>query len=140
MTLNYEAPGYAMVDGHGKMYLTPPASRNIIRNRRLTDWASAYGTDERKYDIFLRASRDFQFDESIKIPAGYRLEHAPEVKPVDGPSASFEASVKVSGGSLVTKERFVIKKKIIPAEEYAEFKKSADGLKKMSEGTVILAR
>jgi len=140
MTLDYEAPGYAMVDGDGNLYLTPPASRNILSNRRLTDYSTAVNSEERAYGIFLRASRDFQFDESIAVPSGYSLEHAPEVKAVDGDSASFEASVKMAGNSLVTRQRFVIKKKVIPAEEYAGLKAAADGLEAMSEGTVVLAR
>jgi len=140
ITLRYEAPGYALVAEDGTMYVTPPVARNILSNRRLTDWAGAVGSEERDYGIFLRASRDFQFEESLALPKGYRLIRAPEVDPVDGEAASFEAGTKVRGGNLVTKERFVIKKKIIPAEMYGSLKGSADALKAFADGVTVLSR
>lgn len=139
ITLRYRAPGYAMAGG-GRMVLTPPAAHNILSNPRLTDFAAAVNTKSRTYDIFLRATRDFIFQETLTLPKGYRLKEAPEAKAVEGPTAAFSADLAMKGDQLVLNERLTVKKKIVPASEYQNLKDAVDAVKTYGDSFAVLAR
>ncbi len=139
ITLEYEVPGYAMVSAD-RMILTPPAAHNVLDNRRLLDWASAVDTDTRTYDIFLRAPREFRFTETITLPSGYRLESAPSLEAVDGDVAAFSAHQELKGNKLRLEETFVVKKKIIPADQYANLKQAAEAFLDFGDALTVLAR
>ncbi len=139
VTLKYRVPGYAMVYGK-TMALTPPAARNILSNRRLTDFAGAVTGKERKYDIFLRATREFTFQETLTLPKGYRLKQAPEAKKVEGPSADWSAELSMRGEQLVLSEKLSVKKKIIPASEYANLKDAVDSMNQYGAALSVLSR
>jgi transglutaminase-like putative cysteine protease len=139
ITLRYRVPGYAVVAGK-EMFLIPPAAKNILSNRRLTDFAQAAATEKRAYDIFLRATREFTFEETLAVPKGYRMKASPEAKKVDGPAAAFEADLSMKGESLVLRERFTVKKKIVPVVDYANLKEAVDAMKAFGDGLSVLAK
>ncbi|MCX7829617.1 MAG: hypothetical protein N2445_00950, partial [Acidobacteria bacterium] len=84
---------------------------------------------KRQYDIFLRATRKFIFEETITLPAIAKVKVSEEGKKVDGPSSSFEAKASINGKVFELKETFTVKKKIVPAEEYPNLKESYEAMK-----------
>ncbi len=139
MTLHVQAPGYAMATGK-EMILTPPLARNILQSPRLTDFLLAVKGKERKHDIFLRATREFLFEERLALPKGYGLKSAPEVKTVESPSADFSASLSVENGALVLKERLAVKKKIVPAADYAGLRDAVEAVNGLSKALVVVGK
>ena len=139
ITLAYRVPCYAMVYGN-TMLLTPPAARNILSNRRLTDFIGAVAGKGRTYDIFLRAPREFTFEETTHLPKGYRLKEAPKAKSVEGPAADWSAALSARGDALVLKERLAVKEKIIPAAQYANLKDAVDAMKAYGDALAVVER
>jgi len=95
---------------------------------------------ERKHDIFLRATREFLFEERLALPKGYGLKSAPEVKAVQSPSADFSASLSVENGALVLKERLAVKKKIVPAADYAGLRDAVEAVNGLSKALVVVGK
>jgi hypothetical protein len=140
IVLKYRVPGYAMVYG-GSLAFTPPLARNILEGRRLTDFVAAVKGESRKYDIFLRATRLFDYQDTVFLPKGFSsLKAAPEYAKVDGPAAAFSAGVSVSPGKLVYSEQITIKKKIVPASEYAGLKETVEAASDAAGGLVVVSR
>ena len=139
ITLKFRVPGYAMPYGK-QMALTPPAAKNILSNRRLTDFLAAVTGKERKYDIFLRSTREFVFQETLRVPPGYRLVEAPEAKSVEGPAAEWSAKLVMKDGALVLSERLAIKEKIVPAAHYSNLKDAVDSMKRYGTALTVLSK
>jgi hypothetical protein len=139
ITLKYRVPGYAMVSG-GRMALVPPMARNLLESRRLTDFIGAIKGDSRDYGIYLRASRQFVYEETVSVPKGYAMVSSPEVKPLDGPSAGWTASYAFRDGRLAFGETLTIKKKIIPAGEYGSLRDAVKAWQGLSDAPVLLDR
>lgn len=126
--LKYKIPNFG-VKGKNGFYFISPAAQNILSNRRLTDFVAAIKGDKRQYDIFLRATRKFIFEESITFPAIAKEKVVEEGKKVDGNTSSFEARASVNGKTFELKEIFTVKKKIIPAGDYHNLKESYEAMK-----------
>ena len=139
ITLKYRVPGYAMVTEKG-MAFTPPMAKNIVSSRRLSDFVAAAKGKARTYDIFLRATREFNFKDNVTLPKGYSLKAAPEYGKVDGPAAAFKAGAAMKDGKLTYTEQVVIKKKIIPASDFESLKDTVDASDAAGEALVVVGR
>jgi hypothetical protein len=139
VTLKYRAPGYALAEG-GKLVFVPPMARNIVSSRRLTDFMQTGKGKDRKHDIFLRATRQFDYSDALTLPAGYALKSAPEYKSVDGAAGAFKAEAAVKNGQFAYNGQIVVKKKIVPAEEACSLKKAVDALNEAGEAFVVVSR
>ncbi len=129
ITVAYRVPGYAMAS-NGALYFKLPVAQNIVSNRRLTDFAAAATpVKKRNYGLFLRSSRQFIFEETLTLPQGYKLWSAPKVSATDGAAASFDGSSAFKNGSVVTSEKLIVKKKIIPADEQPSLATSWEAMK-----------
>lgn len=128
LTLKYKVPGYALAS-EGKLVFKLPAAQNIVSSRRLTDFVSAVAGDKRTYDIFLRSTRQFLFEETLRLPKGWKLQTTPSAKSVEAPAAGFSASVSFKEGVVKLSERLSVKKKIIPASEYPGLKEAWEAQK-----------
>ncbi len=139
IVLKYEAPGYAMVSAD-TMAFTPPMAKNILESRRLTDFTAAAHSKTRRYGIFLRATREFTYRETIALPKGYRVQFAPKPGRVDEPAAAFSAEFGSAPGRLTLDEKLVVKKKIIPASEYEGLRSAVDASSDLSRALVVVSR
>ncbi len=139
ITLVYRVPGYAMATKDG-LFFKLPAAQNIVSNRRLTDFAAAATSKKRNYDIFLRATRKCVFEETLSLPQGYVLKSGPEAKPVDAAAASFEGSASFKNGAVVSKETFIVKKKIIPADEQPGLAEAWEAMNAFGDGVAAASK
>lgn len=126
--LKYKIPNYG-VKGENAIYFTSPVAQNILSNRRLTDFVAAIKGDKREYDIFLRATRKFIFEERLNLPKIAKEKVYEEGRKVEGPTSSFEAKSSINGNVFELKETFTVKKKIVPAGEYPNLKDSYEAMK-----------
>lgn len=126
--LKYKIPNFA-VKGQNGFYFISPIAQNILSNRRLTDFVSAIQGEKRQYDIFLRATRKFIFEETLNLPFASKTKVLEEGKRVDGDASSFEGKASINGKVFELKETFVVKKKIVPAQDYLNLKESYEAMK-----------
>ncbi|NMC00281.1 MAG: DUF3857 and transglutaminase domain-containing protein [Thermoanaerobaculaceae bacterium] len=126
--LKYKIPNFG-VKGENGFYFVSPAAQNMLSNRRLTDFVAAIKGDKRQYDIFLRATRKFIFEETINLPVIAKNKVAEEGRKVDGAASSFEAKSSINGKVFELKETFTVKKKIVPAKDYTNLKDSYEAMK-----------
>ncbi len=139
ITLTYSVPGYAMVAG-GRMVFVPPMAHGILDSPRMTDFMGAVKGDKRSYGIYLRATRDFTFRETLTLPKGYSLTGAPGYAKVDGPAAGFSASASMRSDRLQFNENLVIKQKIISAGEYQNLKSAVDAFRAAEQAPVVVGK
>lgn len=137
--IGYRVPHYAAA-ADGVLILTPLLAHYIIENKRLNDFLSAAEKKDRKYDVSLRCTRLFDFEEEMEIPPGFALRRPPPLENEDGEAASFTASVSMKGRRLVFEENLSLKKKLIPAGEYQNFKRAVELLQEMGELRLVLSR
>ncbi len=137
--IDYTVPGYAAVTDD-LLVVVPPVARHIVRGRRTADFLEPARTTERHHDIFLRATREFILEERLALPGRYRLEAGPEPAKVDGPHASFESEIQVDGRVLETRQRLVIKHKVIPAEGHGNLHEAVTAYDRLEDDPVLLAR
>ncbi len=139
ITLLYHVPGYAMVSDDG-LALVPPVARHIIQDRRTADFLVPARAPSRKQNIFLRATREFIFEETLTLPGRFALASAPKPPTVDGPQAAFDGSVSLKGRRLETRHHLVIKHKVIPAEGHANLHQAVEAYDRQAEEWVVLTR
>lgn len=126
--LKYKIPNFG-VKGQNGFYFISPVAQNILSNRRLTDFVASIKGEKREYDIFLRATRKFIFEETLNLPFASKTKVLEEGKIVDGDASSFEGKASINGKVFELKETFVVKKKIVPAQDYLNLKESYEAMK-----------
>jgi len=137
--LGYRIPKYASLSD-AELVFTPVLAKYIVENGRLNDYRSAVESDDRKYDISLRCTRYFDFEEEVELPSGYQLIGTPDPGSEDGEAASFKVKLTQKGKMLVLDEELRIKKKIIPVEDYPNLKRAVDLMKDLSDLNLVFAK
>jgi len=131
-----EADGYAAGEGEMRMFRLPLMS-HPLSNFFIPDFFYPVDIDERQFSMRLRATRLVHYEEAIKLPAGWKIEHLPEKQSLDSGSAklTFEATEK--DGVLTYVFEFALKNQNVPAEDYVEYKKSIDTMNEITDAWVV---
>jgi len=93
--------------------------------------------EKREYGMRMRATRLVKYEETIKIPSGWRIEHVPESKNLDSKSASLRFDATPGEGVLTYRFELAVKNHIIPPEDYAKFREAIKAMKELSEEWVV---
>lgn len=101
------------------------------------DLAYPLDASERKTDLRLRASRLVRIEESIKLPPGFKVEHLPEAKKMDSPSAAFTFEAQAEGDTLTYKLALTIRDNVIPAKNYPGYKKAIEAMNEVADDWII---
>ena len=127
LTIDYEAPGFALPVGDALEFTAPLASafkdHPLIFRAGSVDWKP-----ERKTDVFLYYTQRFDVDERLRLPAGYRLEDPPDPVKVEATWASFEGAVESGPRALRLHARTDVKRRQIPPAGYPDFVKALKAL------------
>jgi len=134
--LKVSAPGYA-TGGDGFYTFRLPLMSHPLNGFFRASFMDAGDKKERKYAAYFWATRMLEYEETLKLPPGWKVTKVPEPKTLDSESASlsFEATPGVS--SLTYRFVFKLKKGLVPADEYAAYKKAADAMKELSEAWIV---
>jgi hypothetical protein len=132
--MKVSAAGYAPGAEKLRMFRLPLLSRPL-NSFVLGDFNYTL-TAERKTGLRLRASRLVQFEESVELPAGWKAAKLPEEKKLE--SAGADLTFKASQEDNTIKYRLEIKVKnhIIPADDYAGYKKAIDALNELRDEVI----
>jgi hypothetical protein len=93
-----------------------------------TDWPG-----ERKTDVFLYYTQLIDGTEKIRLPRGFAATALPETGEVDETYAYFNGRSEAKGRDLIIMERAEVRRRQIPPEGYAGFKRAIDEAKEWGE-------
>lgn len=121
----FAAGDYALGDGD-RRFLALPMLQTVLGDRALYDIQMGYDAEERKFGIALLATRLARFEETIHLPDGWKAVDLPEAIDIDGPAAGLRFEIEYEPGELRYTCELVIKRWLIPPEEYDNFKEVID--------------
>ena len=135
----YELDDFALV-GDGRIYFAPPTSRHLVTSGRIAPYLDCAGPESRTQNMLLWAPRKRQVTETITIPAGYTVARLPEDRHIDGPIASLDTHIAVSGRKLVYTFTLVIKRREIPVDQYDNFREVVTEALALPDDLIVLER
>ena len=127
----YEIPGYAVGDSTA-MALKPLVMNNLYRSLQSFLSVGSY-KDQRKYGFKDRCSRQIDFDETITLPEGMKMQNAPMKSDISNSAASVRASLSQSGNKICLSVDAKFNKRVYDAGEWTGFKDVVDSYKKYQD-------
>ncbi len=128
--ISIDVSGYAMKAGRYMIFKVPGLEYS----------ASDAAQTERELPLFWysrsRTSRSLE----IKLPAGYRLYHAPKDLDIKLAGQSYKAGFKASAGLLIFSEDLKMENTWVPQADYGQYKAFKQALAEFSENWVVLEK
>jgi hypothetical protein len=135
--IKYRIPDYGLRAGSW-MTFVPPAARPFIDNPAIAPYLTSAELESRTQPLFLWCTRTLQVQETIQLPAGFRIRRLPPEKKLDGKAAALQASWRENGNAVVFSETLEMKLRTVPPEHYKNFKDVVDAVRKLPEEPVLL--
>lgn len=132
----YFVPRFALGDG-ARRYFILPMTRPLLSEIALADLQGANSPEKRSYPLMLRTTRLARIEEVIRLPAGWRVEKAPEPISIDGPAGSLELTVETLGGEIRYACTLTVRTHRVKPQDYPEFKKALDAFEKLTREYVV---
>ncbi|MBN2408507.1 MAG: transglutaminase domain-containing protein, partial [Candidatus Aminicenantes bacterium] len=96
--------------------------------------------EERQYPIFLFTARGCRQEETISIPAGYRIRAVPDPVEIKEGPVSLRLTASVKEGRIVFASDFRTEEATLDPQAYQILRKAVKGLRRFQKGMVILER
>ena len=135
ITFRYEIPDYAL-RGEGEMFFRPMVMNNLYNQVRSYMWIDT-SVENRKYGFKDGCSRLVELDETIQLPAGYKLVSAAKDETMQGVGADFEGSLVQKGNKVLLHNRLALKKRVYEASDWESFRNAVNAHKAYGEYLVI---
>ncbi len=124
LEMEVSAPAYAA--GSEAHMFKLPMMRHPFSYLFSRDLFYGFDEEERDFGLRMRATRLLQFEETIKLPDGWKIISSPEARSFDSPSASIDFTITAGDGELTYSFEIALKDHTIQPENYAGFKKVID--------------
>lgn len=134
--LRVSAEGYA-AGGNGLHMFRMPLMAHPLNGFFRASFMDPSPPKERKYDMRFWATRLVRYEETIKLPPGWNVAHAPEAETLDSPSASLSFEAEPGKGTLTYRFELKLKKGIVPAEDYPGYKQAIDKMYELSDEWIV---
>ncbi len=134
--MKVSAEGYASGGNGVHMFRLPLLSHPLNRFFRAS-FLDPGDLKERKYGLRFWATRLIRYEETLKLPAGWKVDHVPEPKTLDSASAGLSFEVTPGDGELTYRFEFRLKNGVVPAEDYPDYKKAIDTMNELSEEWIV---
>ncbi len=134
--LETTTPGFAAGDSEGAMFRLPLLAHPLNGFLR-ANYLERLKLKERKYALRYGATRMDRYEETIKLPEGWRVTHVPEARKIDTPSGTLNFETTMSTGQLTYRFEFALKKATVPVEDYAGFKSAVDAMYEIADDWVV---
>lgn len=135
ITFRYEIPDYAL-KGEGEMFFRPMVMNNLYNQVRSYMWIDT-SVENRKYGFKDACSRLVELDETVQLPAGYKLVSAVKDETMQGVGADFEGSLVQKGNKVLLHNRLALKKRVYEASDWESFRNAVNAHKAYGEYLVI---
>lgn len=135
MTFRYEIPGYAL-PGEGEMLFKPMVMNNLY-NQVKSYLRIDTDLEERQYGFKDACSRLVELDETIQLPAGYKLVSEAKEDSKQSNAADFEGYVRQGDGKVVLHQKLALKKRVYEAGDWDGFRNAVNAHKAFGNYLVI---
>lgn len=135
MTFRYEIPGYAL-PGEGEMLFKPMVMNNLY-NQVKSYLRIDTDLEERQYGFKDACSRLVELDETIQLPAGYKLVSETKEDSKQSSAADFEGYVRQGDGKVVLHQKLALKKRVYEAGDWKGFRNAVNAHKAFGDYLVI---
>lgn len=123
----------------GPEYFTDAGIYRIMPQLAAVD-VSLVAKDKRVYPIDLGIPDAKELDLEIELPDNFVIKYMPKDVLEDSPWMKFSVEYKYSGHKIIFKQYAESKKRVIPEQEYGEFKKFFEGLAKKLKQRIVLEK
>lgn len=134
--MKVSAPGYA-AGGNGFYTFRLPLMSHPLNGFFRASFMDAEDSKERKYAARFWATRMLEYEETLRLPHGWKVTKVPEPKTLDSGSASLSFEATPGEGSLTYRFEFKLKKGVVPTEDYTDYKKAVDAMKELSNEWIV---
>ncbi|MHC4698584.1 MAG: DUF3857 domain-containing protein [Planctomycetota bacterium] len=138
VNMKVSASRYAAGGNGVHMFRLPLMSHPLNRFFRAS-FMEADGPEERKYGVRFWATRLVRYEETLKLPRGWEVERVPEPKSLDSESASLTFEAEPGDGVLTYRFEIVLKKGVVPAEDYPAYREAVDTMNELSDEWIVCA-
>ncbi|UCD73812.1 MAG: hypothetical protein JSV91_08425, partial [Phycisphaerales bacterium] len=136
LEMEVSAPGYAAGNG-GTHLFRLPMMRHPLRQTFIPDLFYGFPEGERRFGLRLRATRLVVYEETIRLPEGWKVAQWPKARSCDSPSASLSFEIAHDDGELTYRFELALKDHIVPPENYAGFRTAIDMMKAIADEWVV---
>ncbi len=130
------AEGYAG-GGNGMYAFRLPLMRHPLNSFFRAAFLESGDTKERKYGTRFWATRMVRYEETLKLPAGWKIAHVPDSKELDSGSAGLSFEAIPGDGQLTYRFEMRLKNGVVPAKDYKGYKKAIDTMKELSSEWIV---
>ena len=134
--MKVSAEGYAAGVGEVRMFQLPLMTHPLA-GFLMPDFSYDFSADERQYGMRMRATRLVIYEETIKLPAGWKIEHLPEAKTLDSGSVSLTFEAKAGDGELTYRFEMALKNNVIPPEDYPGWKEAIEAMSELTDTWIV---
>ena len=135
ITFRYEIPSYAMA-GERELVFKPFVMNNLYA-QVMSYLRLDTGLEQREYGFKDGCSRLVELDETLRLPAGFRLQGETKEDDFTGAAADFSGMLRQDGNRLLLKTRLALKKRVYEASDWESFRRAVNTSKTYGEYIVV---
>lgn len=135
ITFAYEIPGYAVATGSELLF--KPMVMNNLYNQVKSYLRIDTDLETRQYGFKDACSRLVELDETISLPAGYKLANAPKEDKQQSNAADFEGSLQQEGNRLTLRQKLALKKRVYEPSDWDGFRSAVNAHKGYGDYLII---
>jgi hypothetical protein len=139
VTVRYRVPQFARPVAGGLEFSSPMMSV-VLHDASLFRAASTTWGKDRKTDVFLYYTQLVDGKETIRLPDGFKAIDPSSSDEVDETYAYFKGTSRMDGRNLSVTQRTEIRRRQIPPDGFAGFKRAVDEAKKWGEMTIRIEK
>jgi hypothetical protein len=142
ITVNYEAPDYALV-GDEEMYAGLPLSGEQAQALQLSSMGPGmdpWALEGRRFDLFLWVTMEVLVEGTLEIPSGYRVHALPSPMSFEHRDMTLEFEVGASERIVTWHNRTEIENPLIPSDRYPEVREGVKEMMQITKEQVILTK
>jgi transglutaminase-like putative cysteine protease len=139
ITIHYRIPHFARAIAGGYEFESP-LMQVVLNDGSLFRAADTSWPGDRKTDVFLYYTQLLDGTEKIRLPRGYRAVELPDAEEVDETYAYFKGTVGMKGRELTVTQRAEVRRRQIPPQGYAGFKRAMDAAKEWGKACVRVTK
>jgi len=134
--MKVSAEGYA-ASGEGVHMFRLPLMRHPLNRFFRASFLEPARAKESKFAKRFWATRLVRYEETLKLPDGWKVVHVPEPKTLDSGSAALSFEATPGDGQLTYHFEFRLKNAIVPAEGYPGYKKAVDAMNELQDEWIV---
>ncbi|UCE61390.1 MAG: DUF3857 domain-containing protein [Phycisphaerales bacterium] len=126
-----------VANGNGVHMFKLPLMSHPLNNFFRASFLEPGGAKERKYGMRFWASRLIRYEETLKLPDGWKVVHVPKAKELDSGSASLSFEATPGDSTLTYRFEFALKNGVIPAADYPGYKEAVDAMNEIAGDWIV---